>query len=92
MRGIGAVPFTAILLAALVLPQGVRAADEDIQRKVDALSKEVQALKQQAAQSKEGKKSGADWLTIGGDYRFKVDSLRGKVADYFPFTGFNPST
>jgi len=92
MRNNGAVLFAAILVAALALPQGILAADEDIQKKVDALSKEVQALQQQVAQSKDGKKSGADWLTIGGDYRFKVDSLRGKVADYYPFTGFNPST
>lgn len=85
MRGKGAVLVTAILLAALVFPQGVFAADEEIQKKVDALSKEVQALKQQVAQSKDGKKSTSDWLTIGGDYRFRVDSLRGKVPDYYGF-------
>ena len=52
---------------------------------MDALSKEVQDLKQQVAQSKEGKKSISDWLTIGGDYRFRVDSLSGKVPDYYGF-------
>ena len=87
----GAVLFAAILAASLALPQGVPAASEDLQKRVDALSKEVQAL-QQVAQSKEGKKSISDWLTIGGDYRLKVDSLHGKVADYYPFTGFNPAT
>ena len=78
----GAVLFAGILLAALALPQGVRAADEEIQKKVDALTKEVQSLQQQVAQSKEGKKSISDWLTIGGDYRFRIDSLRGEVPDY----------
>jgi len=56
MRTKGAVLFVAILLAALALPQGILAADEDLQRKVDALSKEVQSLQQQMAQPKEGKK------------------------------------
>ena len=83
MRGNGAVLFATILLAALALPQGVPAAEEDIQKKVDALSKEVQVLKQQVARSKDGKKSISDWLTIGGDYRFRVDSLSGKVPNYF---------
>lgn len=81
----GAVLFAAMVLAALVLPQGVRAADEDIQKKVDALTKEVQDLQRQIAQPKEGKKSMFDWLTIGGDYRFRVDSLRGEVPDFFNF-------
>ena len=89
MRGKGAVLFAAILAAVLALPQGVPAADEEIQKKVDSLSKEVQALKQQVDQSKEGKKSISDWLTIGGDYRFRVDSLRGKVPDYFDFNTFS---
>ncbi len=84
-----AVLFSAILVAALALPQGILAADEEIQKKVDALSKEVQALQQQVAQSKEGSKEGkksiSDWLTIGGDYRFRVDSLSGKVPAYYGF-------
>lgn len=88
MRGKGAVLFAAILAAALALPQGVPAADEEIQKKVDSLSKEVQALKQQVAQSKEGKKSISDWLTIGGDYRFRVDSLEGKSPRYLGFNDF----
>ena len=85
----GAVLFAALLVAALMLPQGILAADEDIQKKVDDLSKEVQALQQQVAQSKEGPKEGkksiSDWLTIGGDYRFRVDSLSGKVPNYYGF-------
>ena len=88
----GVVLFTAILLAALTLPQGVRAADDDVQKKLDALTKQVQDLQQQVAQSKDGKKSISDWLTIGGDYRFRVDSLRGKVPDYFDFNTFSPKS
>jgi hypothetical protein len=87
----GAVFFAAILAAALALPQGILAADEEIQKKVDALSKEVQSLQKQVAQSKEGKKSISDWLTIGGDYRFRIDSLRGEVPSYYQFTGGPPS-
>ena len=50
------------------------------------------AQSKEAAPPKEGKKSISDWLTIGGDYRLKVDSLRGEVADFHQFTGFDPST
>ena len=88
MRGKGAVLIAAMVLAALILPQGVRAADEEIQKKVDSLSKEVEALKQQVTRSKEGKKSISDWLTIGGDYRFRVDSLSGKVPGYLSFADY----
>ena len=100
MRGRGAVLLLAVLLAVPALPQGVFAADEDLQKKVDALSKEVQSLQQQVAQSKEGSKEGAkegakegkksisDWLTIGGDYRFRVDSLRGEVPSYLSFANY----
>ncbi len=87
MRGKGAVLFAAMLLAALALPQSVLAADEEIQKKVDSLTKQVQDLQQQVAQSKDGKKSTSDWLTIGGDYRFRVDSLKASVPAYQQFTG-----
>ena len=83
----GVILFAAILVAALALPHGVLADDEDIQKKMDALSKEVQSLQQQVAQSKE-KKSISDWLKIGGDYRFRVDSLSGKVPNYLSFADY----
>jgi hypothetical protein len=88
MRTKRAVFSAVILAAALGLPQGILAADEDLQKKVDALSKEVQSLQQQVAQPKEGKKSISDWLTIGGDYRFRVDSLRGEVPNYLSFNDY----
>ena len=68
------------------------AADEDLQKKVEALSKEVDTLKRQVAEGKPAAAPGkniSDWLTIGGDYRFRVDSLRGKVHDFYNF--FDPS-
>lgn len=55
-------------------------ADDDLQKKVDALSKEVANLKNQV--DKTEKKSIGKWLTIGGEYRFRVDSLHGEVAGY----------
>ena len=88
MRTKGAVLFAVILGVALGFPQGILAADEDLQKKVDALSKEVQSLQQQVAQPKEGKKSISDWLTVGGDYRFRVDSLRGEVPNYLSFNDY----
>jgi len=88
MRTKGAVLFAVILGVALGLPRGILAADEDLQKKVEALSKEVESLQRQVAQPKEGKKSISDWLTVGGDYRFRVDSLRGEVPNYLSFNDY----
>jgi hypothetical protein len=68
------------LLLALALPMSALAADQDLQQKVDTLSKELDALKQQI--SKTEKKSLGNWLSIGGDYRFRVDSIRGTTASF----------
>ncbi len=70
------------------------AADADLQQKVEALSKEVESLKRQAGEARPAAapgKSLSDWLTIGGDYRFRVDSLRGKIPDYFQFVPAPPN-
>lgn len=83
---------TAVGLAMLFAATA-RAAD-DLQQQVEKLSKEVESLKKQVSQEQAGKPAGksiGDWLTIGGDYRFRVDSLEGKVASHFPFQGFDPS-
>ena len=64
----------------LVFPLSVYAADEDLQKKVDQLSKEVTELK--GSVKKVEDKSIGKWLTIGGDYRFRVDSLHGQTASY----------
>jgi hypothetical protein len=74
----------AIVAATLALPQAGRAEDGDIQKKLDTLSQEVRNLRQQVAQTQH-KKSISDWLTIGGDYRFRIDSLSGKVPSYYGF-------
>lgn len=68
------------LLAGLALPLAASAADEDLQKKIDALSKEVELLKGQV--KKVDDKSLGKWLTIGGDYRFRVDSLHGRTQAY----------
>ncbi len=68
------------LLAGLALPLAANAADEDLQKKIDQLSKEIELLKGQV--KKVDDKSLGKWLTIGGDYRFRVDSLHGKSVGY----------
>ncbi|MBF0557865.1 MAG: DUF3373 domain-containing protein [Nitrospirae bacterium] len=76
-------------LPAFAVDQG------DLMQKIDQLSKELDRLKQQMTemQSKETVKeerittvekkaeaaSGPSWLEIGGDFRFRADSLRGSV-------------
>ncbi len=85
---------TGAAVASLALPMAGRAADPDPQQpdpqqpdaqKVEKLTKEVEALKQQVKRNEE--KSISHWLTIGGDYRFRLDSLKGEVPDYFQYMG-----
>ncbi|MFZ2948367.1 MAG: DUF3373 family protein, partial [Desulfuromonadaceae bacterium] len=69
-----------MLMVGLMAPLAANAADEDLQKKIDALSKEVADLK--GSVKKVEDKSIGKWLTIGGEYRFRVDSLHGETAAY----------
>ena len=68
------------VVAGLVLPLAANAADEDLQKKIDKLSKEVEELQKQV--KKDENKALDKWLTIGGEYRFRVDSLHGQTVPY----------
>src|SRR3990172_3196729 len=94
MRRSGKSLLAAALLAAFLIPCLAVAAEQDVKEKLDSMAKEIDALKKQVASATPEKATGksiGDWLTIGGDYRFRVDSLRGKVPDYWQF-GFDPTT
>src|SRR5512133_509482 len=109
------VPMSRNVLAALIMGLGVPAAalaaDEELLRRIDSLSREIEQLKQQvqandqkATKAVEEVKAAAGnddlknevkrledkslgkWLTIGGDFRYRVDSLRGETK---PFTDVN---
>ncbi|GFO63148.1 DUF3373 domain-containing protein [Geomonas paludis] len=80
-------------VCALAAPVVAQADDQDMQKKIDELTKKVQKLEEQQKSPDQKKiedltrkvdrieeKSLGKWLTIGGDYRFRVDSLRGDVA------------
>lgn len=83
------------LMSGLALPIAAHAANDDLVKRIDALSREIEQLKMQvnandqkaskaAAELKSdakqaGGKSLAKWLDVGGDYRFRVDSLRGET-------------
>lgn len=69
-----------LLMLGVMIPLAANAADEDLQLKIDKLSKEVADLK--GSVKKVDDKSIGKWLTIGGEYRFRVDSLRGETAAY----------
>lgn len=71
------------LLAGLAIPAGAYAADQDLQQQIDKLSKEVESLKQQTKKTEE--KSLGRWLTVSGDYRFRIDSLQGEIPGYYQF-------
>jgi hypothetical protein len=70
------------LAGALSLPVVAGAAD-DVSMRIDALQKEVDALKAAQGAAPKAAAPKTEWLKIGGDYRFRVDSLRAKTADHY---------
>lgn len=61
------------LLFALAAPAAAQADEQALQKKVDDLTRKVEKLED---------KSLSKWLSISGDYRFRVDSLRGETKAY----------
>lgn len=92
----------AALVSGIFLPVGAQAATEaELLQKLEALTKEVEALKAQVAAQQKATQQVADkvevaeskslgkWLDIGGDYQFRVDSMRGETKNYSDvFTAF----
>ncbi|BDG09170.1 DUF3373 domain-containing protein [Anaeromyxobacter paludicola] len=81
-------PIAALLaLTALTSLAGapLARAEDAQQQKIDDLTKKVEALEQRV--KKDEDKSLSHWLTIGGDYRFRIDSLGGSVPNYYQYTG-----
>ncbi len=68
------------LMLAMMAPLAAYATELDLQLKIDNLTKEVNDLK--GTVKKVEDKSLGKWLTISGDYRFRVDSLHGQTAAY----------
>lgn len=66
------------LLFALAAPAAAQADDQALQKKVEDLTRKVEKLED---------KSLSKWLSIGGDYRFRVDSLRGETKAYIDANG-----
>ncbi len=64
---------------AVALPTSAMAAEADLQAKIDKLSQQMEDLKGQVQRIED--KSLGKWLTIGGDYRFRVDSISGKIKE-----------
>ena len=87
-------------VCALAAPVVAQADDQDMQKKIDDLTKKVQKLEEQQKGSDAKKiddltrkvnriedKSLGKWLTIGGDYRFRVDNLNGRTVGYTDANG-----
>jgi Protein of unknown function (DUF3373) len=68
------------LVTGMLVPMAVQAADDELQMKIDKLSKEVADLK--GSVKKVEDKSLGKWLTIGGEYQFRMDSLHGTTVPY----------
>ena len=77
MRKTNKLMLAAVL--AIALPTSAMA-NPDLQAKIDKLSQQMEDLKGQVERIED--KSLGKWLQIGGDYRFRVDSLHGKTKEY----------
>jgi hypothetical protein len=104
MRKVFGTILSCTMLLSLAIPISAYPANQDVLQKIDALTKELEALKHQVKEN-EGKtketakkiekveeKSLGRWLTIGGDYRFRYDYLHGKTAPYYQFNPQAPAT
>ena len=89
-----------VLVAGLALPLAASGADENLEKKIEQLSQELEILKEQVKKTNENSKeletlkgqvkkvddkSIGKWLTIGGDYRFRFDSLHGEIPTYYQY-------
>jgi hypothetical protein len=88
-----------LALITFAIPLSAAAADQDeLQKKIEQLSRELEALKvlvkETAAKTKEidtvkqqvkvsEQKSLGRWLSVSGDYRFRYDNLKGSVPTYW---------
>lgn len=83
------------LLVGLCQPITAFAADQaDLEKKMEALEKELETLKGQMKDTehkvnKVDENSIGRWLTIGGDYRFRYDYLRGRTAPSYGNDGMS---
>jgi opacity protein-like surface antigen len=78
MRKANKLMLAAVL--AVALPTGALAAEADLQVKIDKLTQQMEDLKGQVERIED--KSLGKWLSIGGSYQFRMDSLHGKVKGY----------
>ncbi|RMG74456.1 MAG: DUF3373 family protein [Nitrospirae bacterium] len=88
------IPATSFALSQEELMQKI----QDLSRQLEQLKKQMEEMQNQQMQqqadimdAKDQAKEVKDklgWLTIGGDYRFRIDSLKGKVHEHFNFTQF----
>ncbi len=92
-----------LVLSLLLPASSFAVTQDELMQKIDALSKELMQLKQQMneikkeevkkeeriskVEEKAEQSAWPSWLEIGGDYRFRIDSLKGKVHDYMQFMG-----
>jgi outer membrane murein-binding lipoprotein Lpp len=88
----------AALIAGVVLPLGAQASEADLLKRIDAMAKEIELLRSQVQANSQGAakaneelkaevqkvadKSTGRWLTIGGDYQFRVDSMKGETKPF----------
>lgn len=64
------------LSASLILPQAALSSEQELEKKIENLNAEINSLKSKSERSME------NWLSVGGDYRFRVDSLGGETKPY----------
>jgi hypothetical protein len=92
--------FSGALIFALATPAVALAEDQTLQLRIEDLNRKVEKLEKKSDQTMQLKvedltkkveklenKSLSKWLTIGGDYRFRLDSLRGSTQAFVDANG-----
>ncbi len=102
MRGLVALLLAFLLClpatVAAVTEEELQQKIDELSRQLEQLKKQMQELQnqqmQQQADIMDAKEKAEEvsgrfsWLTIGGDYRFRFDSLKGTVNEHFSFPAF----
>jgi hypothetical protein len=84
----------ALVVATLGLPAAASASEDELLRRIADLTQQLEALKAQVLANQEAQRKATEqvrervqrseersherWLTLGGDYQFRIDSLTGR--------------
>ena len=92
----------AMPVSAFAVDADLQQKIDELSRQLELLKQQVQKNEEKTKQTEEKvektevlakqteEKSLGRWLSIGGDYRFRIDNLKGNVGTYYQFNPANP--